>query len=394
MNTLPIQTAAPANAAADAASRGRASESPDAESPFRQVLKDEIAERRQAKAESSPQTSKSEKGASSAQARPPADAGREKEEAEPASTETRPEDMTQYLVLTSQFAQPVSNPQATSPTEAATAASAAAVAPVDAALDGREASAAVLPLAKPLTEPSAQQPSQGAAAAGDAQPANANFAAAVDSARLAQQPASAAPEKGVQQEMIVAEAPAPVRQAAEPAPEIQQSQQLPAQAASSAALNQAGIERLNGHSDPAADRIAPRVASPAWNQAIGQKVVWMVGNEQQSAALTLNPPDLGPLQVVIKVSENTATANFVSAHPEVRQALEAAMPRLREMLGEAGVQLGQTHVGAGTSGEYGAGKQQQFAQPAPNAGEAVFSMLPDAMQPAQAIRRGLVDTFA
>lgn len=391
MNTLPIQTAAPANASADAASKGRASESPDAESPFRQVLKDEIAERRQTQADASPQAPKSEKSAPSAQARPAADAGREKEEAELASTEARPEDMTQYLVLTSQFVQPVSNPQATSPKGAATAASA----PVDAALDGGEASAALLPLPKPLAEPNAQQPSQRVTTApGDAQPANANFAAAVDSARLAQQPASAAPENGVQQGTIVAEAPAPVIQAAEQAPEIQQSQQPPSQAVSSAALHQAGVERQHGHSDQTADRIAPRVATPAWNQAIGQKVVWMVGNEQQSAALTLNPPDLGPLQVVISVSENKATANFVSAHPEVRQALEAAMPRLREMLGEAGVQLGQTHVGAGTSGEYGTWKQQQFAQPAPNHGEAVFSALPGATQSAQAIRRGLVDTFA
>ena len=38
---------------------------------------------------------------------------------------------------------------------------------------------------------------------------------------------------------------------------------------------------------------------------------------------------------------------FFAAQPEVRQALEAAMPKLREMLGDAGVTLGQTSVSSG-----------------------------------------------
>jgi flagellar hook-length control protein FliK len=33
----------------------------------------------------------------------------------------------------------------------------------------------------------------------------------------------------------------------------------------------------------------------------------MVGSEEQTASLTLNPPDLGPLQVVLSVSNDQAT---------------------------------------------------------------------------------------
>lgn len=142
--------------------------------------------------------------------------------------------------------------------------------------------------------------------------------------------------------------------------------------------------------------LAPQVGSPGWDQALGQRVVWMVNGEQQSASLTLNPPDLGPLQVELKVANSQATANFTAAQPEVRQALEAAMPKLREMLGEAGIQLGQASVSAGTPNNQQGGFEQP-QQTSRNAG----AMDNGADTPAQIVRsqpisagQGLVDTFA
>lgn len=89
----------------------------------------------------------------------------------------------------------------------------------------------------------------------------------------------------------------------------------------------------------AAEHLSPRVGSSAWDQAVGQKVVWMVAGGEQTAELTLNPPDLGPLQIVLSVSNDQASATFSSAQPEVREALEAALPRLKQMMSDAGVQL-------------------------------------------------------
>ena len=87
------------------------------------------------------------------------------------------------------------------------------------------------------------------------------------------------------------------------------------------------------------EHLAPRVGTPAWNQSVGQKIVWMVAGGQQTAELTLNPPDLGPMQVVLSVNNDQANATFISAHPDVRDALESAMPKLRQMMSDAGVQL-------------------------------------------------------
>lgn len=98
-----------------------------------------------------------------------------------------------------------------------------------------------------------------------------------------------------------------------------------------------------------ADKLMGRVGTPAWDQQLGQKVVWMAAGGDQSATLTLNPPDLGPLQVVLTVTNDQADAAFMSAQPEVRQALEAALPRLRDMMAEAGIAFGNATVSDGAA---------------------------------------------
>jgi len=137
--------------------------------------------------------------------------------------------------------------------------------------------------------------------------------------------------------------------APEPAPQ-------PVAVAAPAALNAAATTQAANA--VAGNQLQARVGSQAWDQQLGQKVVWMVAGGDQSATLTLNPPDLGPLQVVLNVSNDQASASFTAAQPEVRQALENAMPKLKEMMGEAGIQLGQTSVSAGDPGQ----QQQAFAE--------------------------------
>lgn len=147
----------------------------------------------------------------------------------------------------------------------------------------------------------------------------------------------------------------------------------------------------------ATEKLTAPVGSPGWDQALGQKIVWMVAGAQQSASLTLNPPDLGPLQVVLNVSNDQATATFTAAQPEVREALEAAMPRLREMLNEAGIQLGQANVNAQAQGQQsGYGDQQR--QPRQQGNEPRTELADTSASvvrtPRTASGSGLVDTFA
>ncbi|MDR2366118.1 MAG: flagellar hook-length control protein FliK [Zoogloeaceae bacterium] len=94
------------------------------------------------------------------------------------------------------------------------------------------------------------------------------------------------------------------------------------------------------------DALTTPLASPAWRQEFGEKIVWMAKNDQQLARLSLYPAHLGPLSVTLNLDADKATAVFVAATQEARQAIEDALPRLREMLAAAGVSLGQTDVGA------------------------------------------------
>jgi flagellar hook-length control protein FliK len=92
--------------------------------------------------------------------------------------------------------------------------------------------------------------------------------------------------------------------------------------------------------------LEPRLGAVGWDNALGQKVLWMVSSQQQVAELSLNPPDLGPLQVVLSISDDQVSAMFISQQADVRQALEAALPRLKEMMADSGINLNNTTVSA------------------------------------------------
>ncbi|MFZ1180754.1 MAG: flagellar hook-length control protein FliK [Herbaspirillum sp.] len=145
----------------------------------------------------------------------------------------------------------------------------------------------------------------------------------------------------------------------------------------------------------AVQRLTPAVGSPGWDQAVGQKLFWMTSGGIQSASLTLNPPDLGPLQVVLRVNNQQADATFITAQPEVRQALEAAMPKLREMMDQAGIQLGQATVDTGTPNQQKeAGQQQAHSSMSPFGGARDDADLNVVMLPVGSGGQRLVDTFA
>lgn len=93
--------------------------------------------------------------------------------------------------------------------------------------------------------------------------------------------------------------------------------------------------------------VAPALSSPAWSQAFSEQVLWAARAELQSASLTLNPPELGPVTIELQLDDTQATASFGSAQPEVRKAIEDALPALKTLFAEAGLDLRQADVGSG-----------------------------------------------
>lgn len=163
-----------------------------------------------------------------------------------------------------------------------------------------------------------------------------------------------------------------------------------------AAVHAVAAEAVPFAADPAASRLAPAVGTPAWGQALGDKLVWMASGAQQTASLTLNPPNLGPLQIVLDVKNDQATASFYAAQPEVRQALESALPRLREMMTDAGIQLGQATVSADTPRQNDTPdhQAQRLASERAGADSSGLATPSGLAVPVARAGRGLVDTFA
>lgn len=102
--------------------------------------------------------------------------------------------------------------------------------------------------------------------------------------------------------------------------------------------------------------LAPPVGSNEWGDALGKQVVWMGNANHQVAELQLNPAGLGPLKITLTINNHQAEALFVSGHPAVRAAVEAALPQLRTNLADNGISLGNTSVSADTQ------QQSAFAQ--------------------------------
>lgn len=105
--------------------------------------------------------------------------------------------------------------------------------------------------------------------------------------------------------------------------------------------------------------VATPISNPGWADDVGHQITWLAGQGTGNAELVLTPPHLGRIEISIQIGADLSTAQFVSASPQVREALEQAMPRLREMLAESGISLGQTNVsGDQPSGERGQGGER------------------------------------
>jgi len=80
------------------------------------------------------------------------------------------------------------------------------------------------------------------------------------------------------------------------------------------------------------------VQDERWQKAFSQRVVWSVGNNQ-SAQLRVHPAELGRIDIQVNVENDKASVVFNTQHSSVKDAIELAVPRLREMLAEQGVDL-------------------------------------------------------
>jgi len=135
------------------------------------------------------------------------------------------------------------------------------------------------------------------------------------------------------------------------------------------------------------------VHDASWRHEAAARMASLVTRGIEHAEVRVTPPDLGPVELRIDVRGGEATLAIVATQPTTRDALEQALPMLRDMLAQQGLSLGQATVADGRA------ESQSGGNGSSSRGDTFGSNAPldDSMasHPVRAtVARGLIDVFA
>ncbi len=108
------------------------------------------------------------------------------------------------------------------------------------------------------------------------------------------------------------------------------------------------------------------LGKPEWADELGERLLWMQQKSVQMAELRLNPAHLGPVEVKIQVNQDQTLLHFSAQHAPVREAIDAALPRLREMFSAQELTLTQVEVSSQNWSDQRQSRQEKrhlFANP-------------------------------
>jgi flagellar hook-length control protein FliK len=106
----------------------------------------------------------------------------------------------------------------------------------------------------------------------------------------------------------------------------------------------ASLDRKGGL-PPGLQTINLPLKHPQWGQSLGQRIVFMSNNSLQQAQITLNPQNLGQIQVTLQLDkEQKMHISLAAQNGMTRESMESALPRLREMMEQAGVQVASVDI--------------------------------------------------
>lgn len=155
----------------------------------------------------------------------------------------------------------------------------------------------------------------------------------------------------------------------------------------------------DGRHTPGVTLSARPVIAPASTRdlaALAERIETMMHRGAGNARVHLNLGGLGDVEINVRMESRHAHVHFVVQDPALRDALEAQLPRLRSMLEDSGLSLGdvQTGLPGGSSGER---DNARDALPRPRRGTrlaALEAAAPVALRGARGAAERLLDAFA
>lgn len=133
------------------------------------------------------------------------------------------------------------------------------------------------------------------------------------------------------------------------------------------------------------------VGAPGWSDSLNQVVTLSVRDQIQEAEIRVQPRDLGPITVTLKLDGDSASVAFSAANSDTRALLESNLPQLKDTLAASGIALNGSSVDGGAAqsrGEFGQGARQ-----ASNHNDSNGTSESEARAPVRGLNR-IVDTFA
>ena len=123
---------------------------------------------------------------------------------------------------------------------------------------------------------------------------------------------------------------------------------------------QVSVEQSRQQQSAAQSEKAINITKPEGHQQMAEKVKWLVNSNNMQADIRLDPPELGSVKIRVNISGEAASVSFVVQSQQARDVLEQQTPRLKELLEEQGIELGQSSVEQ-ENGEQQAGEQEELA---------------------------------
>ena len=138
---------------------------------------------------------------------------------------------------------------------------------------------------------------------------------------------------------------------------------------------------------------------PDWSKDLGNQIVWLNNKAISAAEIKLNPAHLGPISVRIDVNQDQATILFTAQHAEVKEAIEASIPKLREMLGTQQLNLINVNISQNSTSDQGQSQSsyQSFSKTSENREQGIEGVTntPEKIEPDQSIvNKGLLSIYA
>lgn len=119
-------------------------------------------------------------------------------------------------------------------------------------------------------------------------------------------------------------------------------------------LTVAQARGLEAQTVNAAQQPPLQLTRDAAGEQLAERVQMMLSKNLKNIDIRLDPPELGRMQIRMTMNNDVASVQFTVANQQTRDIVEQAMPRLREMLAQQGLQLADTSVQ-----QQNAGQQQQ-----------------------------------